>query len=469
MINVLDTHAPSDGANVLIVNGYDNTNPAYSGATGQTDDIFLLRKTAFIASPTSPNTPNAIADDPAFVALLHGKLGEPITAFTGSLSINVQMHTFTAAAGSFSALPFAIGRRIRVSGAGIYSGDYTIQGISLDGSILTIAETIPSGVSLTTEEVPTGPVAVTGITIGVLTNDVTTSDPSGDSSVRVQAVERINYDTGINGRLNVNGLGGNDYFAMDDNSATTTLDGGNGNNTFQIGQIYGLFRDSSEICGGAPSSTCPVNSDLNLRNTHGGSLAPQDVFGTVATTRGWLSRGNSQPVLAEGGTGDDTFVVYSNQAPLRLEGIAGNNLFIVRGFALAQTTLGGTPGGTPCDPNTDGPTCEIVWLNAQTMIAMPKLTSGFSTAAESDIRTGSGQNQVMYNMNAPVSVDGGTGFNKLIILGTEYADHIVVTAKAVYGVGLWVTYVHIQVLEIDTLEATTRSTSCRHRREWRPA
>src|SRR5260370_3657752 len=86
------------------------------------------------------------------------------------------------------------------------------------------------------------------------------------------------------------------------------------------------------------------------------------------------------------------------------------------------------------------------------MIAMPKLTSGFSTAAESDIRTGSGQNQVMYNMNAPVSVDGGTGFNKLIILGTEYADHIVVTAKAVYGVGLWVTYVHIQVLEIDTLE-----------------
>ncbi len=77
--------------------------------------------------------------------------------------------------------------------------------------------------SLTTEEVPTGPVAVTGITIGVLTNDVTTSDPSGSSSVRVQAVERINYDTGINGRLNVNGLGGNDYFAMDDNSATTTL------------------------------------------------------------------------------------------------------------------------------------------------------------------------------------------------------------------------------------------------------
>ena len=86
------------------------------------------------------------------------------------------------------------------------------------------------------------------------------------------------------------------------------------------------------------------------------------------------------------------------------------------------------------------------------MIAMPKLTSGFSTAAESDIRTGAGNNQVEYNMNAPVSIDGGGGFNKVVILGTEYADHIVVTALAVYGAGLWVTYTNIQVLEIDALE-----------------
>src|SRR5713101_525537 len=83
---------------------------------------------------------------------------------------------------------------------------------------------------------------------------------------------------------------------------------------------------------------------------------------------------------------------------------------------------------------------------------MPKLTTGFSTAAESDIRTGSGTNQVEYNMNAPVSVDGGAGFNKLVILGTEYADHIVVTSKQIYGVGVSVTYTNIQVLEIDALE-----------------
>ena len=43
---------------------------------------------------------------------------------------------------------------------------------------------------------------------------------------------------------------------------------------------------------------------------------------------------------------------------------------------------------------------------------MPRLTSGFSTAAESDIRTGAGKNQVEYNINAPVSIDGGNGLRQ---------------------------------------------------------
>jgi hypothetical protein len=93
---------------------------------------------------------------------------------------------------------------------------------------------------------------------------------------------------------------------------------------------------------------------------------------------------------------------------------------------------------------------------------MPKLTSGFSTAAESDIRTGAGTNQVEYNMNAPVSVDGGAGFDKLVILGTEYADHIVVTSKAIYGVGVS-GHVHrtSRCSRSTRSRATTRSTSSR--------
>ena len=59
-------------------------------------------------------------------------------------------------------------------------------------------------------------------------------------------VQRINYDAALNGRLSVYGLGGNDYFCVDDNAAITTLDGGAGNDIFQIGQIFGFKRDEDE-------------------------------------------------------------------------------------------------------------------------------------------------------------------------------------------------------------------------------
>src|SRR5438874_716802 len=85
-------------------------------------------------------------------------------------------------------------------------------------------------------------------------------------------------------------------------------------------------------------------------------------------------------------------------------------------------------------------------------IPQPILTNGFSTAAESDVRAGAGNNQVEYNINAPVSVDGGPGFDKLVILGTEFADHIVVTDKGIFGAGLQVTYQNIEVVEVDALE-----------------
>ena len=58
----------------------------------------------------------------------------------------------------------------------------------------------------------------------------------------------------------------------------------------------------------------------------------------MATTRGWLSPGSSAPLVAQGGTGNDEFRVYSNQAELRLEGDDHNDLFIVRAFAIGATT-----------------------------------------------------------------------------------------------------------------------------------
>ena len=298
-------------------------------------------------------------------------------------------------------------------------------------------------------------------------------------------VQRINYDTGINGRVIVEGRGGNDAFFADDTTVIMTLDGGAGDDIFQIGQIFGAQRNEAD-----------------------GNLLPQDVFpDLVATTRGWLSPGSSAPMVVQGDTGNDEFRVYSNQAELRLEGDDDNDLFIVRAFALAATVdfdfdnsgtidkadldagvailkgledgsiifddlpngatlaakLSDGMGGYVYDINDDGginyldlllteTTTDDVIVLDEDGVATPQIGLGFSIAQAPDIRTGGGNDEVRYNINAPVSVDGGTGFDKLVILGTEFADDIVITKDGIYGAGLNVRYTNIEVVEVDGLE-----------------
>ncbi|WP_201742286.1 hypothetical protein [Mangrovicoccus ximenensis] len=356
--------------------------------------------------------------------------------------------------------------------------------------------------------------------------------PANEDSAEVQ---RITYDTGLNGRLTVEGQGGNDAFFSDDVTVIATYDGGTGNDTFQIGQIFGANR-----------------------NVEDGNLLAEDEFpALVPTTRGWLSRGSSAPVLAQGGSGNDTFRVYSNQAELRLEGDDDNDLFIVRAFAIAATTdfdwnndgtidvldldvgrallthlydvveganfdYEGLDGdglplgddvksadamatldqsmleslgvsvadgaaaaayvtalagglhtgdddidGAPIyafDTNGDGginfldifltqedTTDDVIVLDDEG-VASPQIGLGFSVAQAPDIRAGGGQDEVRYNINAPVSVEGGTGFDKLVILGTEFADDIAITEDGVFGAGLNVRYSTVEVVEVDGLE-----------------
>ncbi|MFZ0529764.1 MAG: hypothetical protein WAL91_04410, partial [Propionicimonas sp.] len=233
------------------------------------------------------------------------------------------------------------------------------------------------------------------------------------------AVQRINYDRALNGRLSVYGRGGNDQFYVDDTTATITLDGGAGYDTFQIGQIFGSKREVAA-----------------------GGVRAQDVFpDLIATTRGWLSPGTHAPLVATGGTGNDTFTVYSNQAELRLEGDDDNDSFVVRAFALAAVTS--------TDPTTWTDDTIILDTNG---VASPRIGAGYSTGRPLDIRTGGGDDEVQYNVNAPVSVEGGTGIDKLAILATEFADDIVITNRGVYGAGLNVRYSTIEIVEVDGLE-----------------
>ena len=213
-------------------------------------------------------------------------------------------------------------------------------------------------------------------------------------------VERINYDSGINGRLIVNGLGGNDIFAVDDNSAITTLDGGAGDDTFLIGQAYYSPR-------GTANTNCLTNDIAVVCSPGSPDIDPADAFPTTDTTVGWLSRGNSYPLVAYGGAGNDAFLVLANHAALTLDGGAGNDLFALKASALVNPQTNAVVVDTfltPTDPATGAPSANTV---------------------------------PVYTVDATVDAIAGGGDDALYIVGTGLSDYIVQTGTgSLLGAGL---------------------------------
>ena len=213
----------------------------------------------------------------------------------------------------------------------------------------------------------------------------------GEAAGRPVTVERINYDRSVNGRLSVLGFDGDDLFISDDNSTIMTLDGGAGKDTFQFGQVFGV----EPIAGNS-------------------GIAAGDGISAVLTTRGWLSSGISYATIAQGGDGNDTFIVYANRAELKLEGEADNDDFIVRAFLLDH------------DPDS---------------------------GALTEVGGGAGDDNIQYNVNAPVAIDGGSGFDTVVVLGTKGDDAFVVTEDGVFGAGLNISLTeNEEAIELDGLE-----------------
>ena len=209
------------------------------------------------------------------------------------------------------------------------------------------------------------------------------------------AYQRINYDDTITGGLTINGgdvtdptTAGDSYY-LDGNSAVMTINAGNGLDFFQIGQVY----DQADVGSAA--------GDV-------GALAG-DSLTTTLTTVGDLSDGVDKATVLYGGSGTDTFEVYSNKADLSLIGGSGDDTFIVRAFLVAAGTHIGVQGG-------------------------------------------SGNDTIEYNIDAPVDIEGGTGFNTLVLLGTEADDTFVITKDGIFGGGLNIAYTNIQAITIDGLE-----------------
>ena len=163
-----------------------------------------------------------------------------------------------------------------------------------------------------------------------------------------------------------------------------------GDDVFQVGQVFGDARD-----GWVDGM---------------GIEAAGDRFQTIHTTVGWLSPGITIPAVLYGGKGNDQFRIYANKADIRLEGEDGNDDFLVRAFLLADT------GGI-------------------------------------QLLAGAGDDSIRYNINAPVSIDGGAGFDTVTVLGTEGDDVFVITADGIFGAGLSISLTAVEeAVEVDGLE-----------------
>ena len=219
-------------------------------------------------------------------------------------------------------------------------------------------------------------------TVGVTSN-------GADAGFASDHVERVNYDASINGRVRLNAFEGDDQIFSDDNAAVLTIDGGDGEDYFQIGQ---MFKSERDLFAG---------------------IAAEDVFDTVETSRGFLSNGATLPITIYGGNDNDLFQVYHNKAVLRLEGGNHDDTFLVRAFVILDDS---------------------------------------AKQAMTQINSGAGADNIQYAINAPVNIDGGDGFDTVVVVGTEFHDNFAITEDGVFGAGLNVNFNNTERLEIDGLE-----------------
>ena len=215
-----------------------------------------------------------------------------------------------------------------------------------------------------------------------------------DDGTQTGTAEKIYYEPSIND-VAVYGGDADDTFVLDDTSSPITIYGDAGNDLFQVGQVFQSPRNEGD----------PNNG-----------LAREDYFGTIQTTRGWLSNGNGRgnPTTIYGGIGNDSFTVYRNLASLFLFGEEGDDSFTVSAFVKV-------------DPND------------------PK-------APSTNINGGQGADLISYTVNAPVNIEGGDGFDTLTVLGTEFGDEFVVTDRGVLGAGLFIRYGGLERIVVNALE-----------------
>ena len=214
-------------------------------------------------------------------------------------------------------------------------------------------------------------------------------------------VERINYNESINNLVVRTGTG-NDTVTIDDNRTETTIYGGGGDNTYQIGQIFQSLRDA-----------------LNA------NIAAGDSFTTTLTTRGYLSNGVSFDTAIIGGDGNNNFTVYRNVATLDLLGGAGDDMFTIRSFVQENSALSRVNAGSSTNTVTYVANAPIEIDGGGGSNTMRIIATEFDDifAVTDNGIYGAGRT-ITYEDIQTVIIDGAEGNDTFYILSTPAIAHV---------------------------------------------
>ena len=201
---------------------------------------------------------------------------------------------------------------------------------------------------------------------------LTPQNPETTETFANTNIERVNFTKGIN-VVNINANGGDDKVYIDGTAKMTNVDGGAGDDQIQIGQLYNSKRKAK---------------------TQG--IAPDDGFETIQTAdEEYLSDGvtESTTLNVEGGVGADTIISLHNKGKLNMAGGLGDDTFAIHNFETREEIKKQT---------TDAATGET---KIETTYKNKPITGG------------------------ALSVDGGRGFDRLSISGTNGDDTAVISKE----------------------------------------
>ena len=232
------------------------------------------------------------------------------------------------------------------------------------------------------------------VIFGTSQADSITLDGAGAGSFRMGIVRATGTSStfvtfrGVE-RAEVYTLGGGDRVLSNDTGAVTVVDLGGSDDEMVIG-------------------TVPLVPDTGNRTLEFPDGVP------VADTQN-MTNGNSHPLFVLGDGQNDRMEVNHNRAKLYLHGGDGNDRFLLKTFLVLKE-------------NPDSPD-EITNL--------------------SNLFGGSGANRYDYLENGPVFINGGSGTDTIVVVGTPIGDTFVVTDTYVAGAGRIVSFTAVEVVEVD--------------------